>query len=190
MVGSTPAQARHRGPGSIGSPALAGLLGKALQSGNIEGVAVIGEEPAGPRPEYLMGLASEIPSLNVSVLVVARRQDEVELSLGILYPPRSHRVVPGVLPGEFRSKFGESTIDEKAVFGEARSLRPRSPDLDPHLLIPATPRTGSRWRYRRPVSGDGRGGRPHARQGARSVTVSLNVTVSVVAYRLHDHREV
>src|SRR5664280_606202 len=113
MVGSTPARARHRGPGSTGSPALAGLLGKALQSGHIEGAAVIGDEPAGPPPEYLMGLASEIPSLDVCVLVVARRQDEVELSPRIPDPPRSHRVVPGVLPGELRSEFGESTIDEK-----------------------------------------------------------------------------
>src|SRR5262249_1936062 len=77
----------------------------------------------------LVRLAAALAAFELAVLVEARRERDVELPAGIGDAPRTHRVVPLVVPCKFVPELGEATVDEHAVLREARAFGPLATDL-------------------------------------------------------------
>src|SRR5262245_15016843 len=104
------------------SPALARLLGEALEAVEREVEAVVGAEAARPGAEHLVGLAVEVAGADSGVLVVAGGEHGLELPAGVLDAPRLHRRIPVVVPPQLGAQLAQPTVDDEPVLGEPGAL--------------------------------------------------------------------
>src|SRR6056297_2634238 len=129
------------------SPAVAGLLGEAVDPLERRRHTIVAADGAGPGAETLVHLHLQRFEVGRVVSIEERREFDVDLRRPwSAHPPGSHRLVPVVRPLEFLVDLGEPPVDAQRVLGVPGALGPLATELEPDRSAVAR-----RTRRRRPV---------------------------------------